>query len=165
MIQAPPKVIKCHKSCKNSKFQFSRHQFEFDFSAPKIFNFSVSLGPLNFALQQSGFNQKMPLIKVVQIGLLYHQLRAFFQILTLTIVTFFEKVQEKSNHRKNALPCPPGNNQNFNQLDGSHLFQQQSQNHKYCCTGVAWGVQFLYKTNFQLPIKQDAETSLHLQCI
>ena len=94
IIQTPRKVGKCHNSCKNFKFQFSRQKFEFDFLAPKMSNFSVLLGLQNFSLQQSGLNQKMPLIKVVQIGLLYHQLRAFPQILTLTIVKIFDKVQE-----------------------------------------------------------------------
>ena len=94
MIQTPPKVSKYHKSCKNFIFLFSRQKFEFDFLAPKTPDFSTFLILQNFYIKQSCSNRNMPLIKVVQIGPLYHQLKAFPQILTLTIVKFSEEVKK-----------------------------------------------------------------------
>ena len=54
----------------------------------------------------------MPVMKVVQIGPLYHQLKAFPQILTLTIVKFgrkFEKgkITEKTRYRATSYTIPP----------------------------------------------------------
>ena len=71
IIQSPPKVSKCHKNCRNFKFQFSRQKFKFEFFAPKKPNFSTSFSFYNFDIKQSCLNQDMPLIKVVQIGPLY----------------------------------------------------------------------------------------------
>ena len=51
----------------------------------------------------------MPLIKVVQIGPLYQQLRAFPQALTLTIVIFFEKTQDIKITEKTYYCAPLSN--------------------------------------------------------
>ena len=49
----------------------------------------------------------MPQIKVLQIGPLYHQLRAFPQILTLTLVKMFENAQKTQMLQKNRVTVPP----------------------------------------------------------
>ena len=50
----------------------------------------------------------MPLLKVLQIGPLYHQLRrAFPQILTLTLVKMFENAQKTQMLQKNRVTVPP----------------------------------------------------------
>ena len=49
----------------------------------------------------------MPQIKVLQIGPLYHQLRAFPHILTLTLVKMFENAQKTQMLQKNRVTVPP----------------------------------------------------------
>ena len=110
IIKTPQKVQNCLNLKANFDFHFCRQKFKFEFLAPKlafslhISGFFPSLCILSF---NSCSNKKMPQIKVLQIGPLYHQLRAFPQILTLTLVKMFENVQKTQMLQKNRVTVPP----------------------------------------------------------